>query len=56
MLKISKFYFKKFSFSVRAGEVAQQFRELAAVPRGSGFNSQYPQGSSQLSVILGPEI
>jgi hypothetical protein len=33
-----------------AGDMAQWIRTLAALPRGSEFNSQHPHGSSQQSV------
>ena len=35
--------------------MAQRLRELAALPKDSGFNSQNPHGNSQLSVTLAPE-
>jgi hypothetical protein len=33
------------------GEMAQQLRELTALPRGSEFSSQQPHGGSQSSVV-----
>jgi hypothetical protein len=34
-----------------AREMAQQLRILAALPRGSEFNSQQPHDGSQLSIM-----
>jgi hypothetical protein len=50
MLKTNKQTNKKLG----AGEMAQWLRILAALPKGPGFNSQYPHGSSQLSVTSFP--
>lgn len=40
----------------RAGEMAQQLQELAALAEDLGFNSQHPYGISQPSVMLVPSV
>lgn len=37
-----------------AGEITQGLRALVALPRGPGFNTQHPHGTSQLSVTTLP--
>jgi len=44
------------SFFLKMAEMFQQVRALTVLSSGPRFNSQHPQGSSQLSITPVPEV